>query len=1292
MTDFGVGVGVLLPVRLETRLDTFPPDAEPPDRAGHTRLRVLVVPDVPSFDSHDPTVRADELDLVDATWRDAGGDLGGPGGTAAFLALAAAVGPARAAFLLRRFPAVAAGGTWRADRTSAVLREQARWPVLRGIPGYLELYALLGSDPVQLAAWQPPHSERDGVLAQPADVGDATGWGPSWVAAAASGLTAVLDLDDVPGRGRVDPVEIDALVVLGLSAQSPTTLFGAHADGGGLELTAPGTAAASVHGAATTDRDPRRWLSRVAGGPSPSAAAVSGALCGDAAVLGPLPGGETQHDEGQADLLAATWPALAGHALQDLWTDPGEDPDAAPRWGDWVARWVRPEGPLPPVLVRGQPYGLLPVTTLAHWDGRGGEERLERVVAALVRAQAPTAARRAEESLGTVVGASADRAYELIAQVPRSSGYATRTMLRLDVLADVWQDPDLADRARSWWDGQTRQLLQDPLSHPRHPMVALGWPWPLRLPLLAPAIDVPGPALESLFEQGLDKDPDAWHRDLLLWLLEHTDSSREQTAEFVHMLQERGRPDSLLFRLCLLSMMLVWSEVVRSTAVPRSAALTDGEPDLLARLTAGFGPAPPSDVARTAVDATLRGIKGLAYGTDPAAAVERRLRGVLDTATGRRLDVLATALPWRRLSTGPWAAADRGLGMYGWVDRPFRGGRDPGPAAGGVLLAPSDAQARTAAILRDRAVHDTSAAVEADSRWEMRLTSAQVGLAADLVAEVRGGAHPSEALGRKVEEILGTYGTVSAARDAWRIRPEHAGRRTCDGLRVLQLTDDVVQATVGPLTADQLHDLAELRRVTGTLADVLLAQGVWDVVQGGFGQAGAATDAAAGLAMPPDLRALRTERGSTSRRTAVVVVLPDADAPADARAASPVTLADPAVATWLTERTSGSSWTWSRGAAAVGIDELGLTPVDCLALSDDDLVRLATERLGGAPTSFPDGPRAIRREAAALHCNPLSRNSIRPDDAAPDPDPLDPAPELRARYARLRAAAVGLAAELAAAAAPVDLLRRAARWGIAPTPEAVVDPADPTDPELARLLSSAATTLAARLTTSPEPAATADLTAAQLLSAIAELAVPGGRVPVLCRAASGDLPPLLPCSTDASGRPDVDRLWLEIVSAVRPRLAVIDAHQAVSVREGRPAWAAWSTRPDDPWQLAPGPQLVLAYGPGGALAAPTVAVGVVDAFAEAVPDSTHTATAAFAFATPASRAPQAILLAVTPQEEERLDSETLLATLLETRELARVRMLRAEDAGLWDAAALGLLPADSVEGRVYEFSPEPEGG
>ena len=69
---------------------------------------------------------------------------------------------------------------------------------------------------------------------------------------------------------------------------------------------------------------------------------------------------------------------------------------------------------------------------------------------------------------------------------------------------------------------------------------------------------------------------------------------------------------------------------------------------------------------------------------------------------------------------------------------------------------------------------------------------------------------------------------------------------------------------------------------------------------------------------------------------------------------------------------------------------------------------------------------------------------------------------------------------------------------------------------------------------------------------------------------------------------------------------------------------------------------------------------MVDEWTEVIPDRTQLTGVSFHVDQPAARAPQAILLAVAPNEAHVWSLATLEATVLETLDLARLRLVDAE--------------------------------
>jgi hypothetical protein len=199
-------------------------------------------------------------------------------------------------------------------------------------------------------------------------------------------------------------------------------------------------------------------------------------------------------------------------------------------------------------------------------------------------------------------------------------------------------------------------------------------------------------------------------------------------------------------------------------------------------------------------------------------------------------------------------------------------------------------------------------------------------------------------------------------------------------------------------------------------------------------------------------------------------------------------------------------------------------------------------------------------------------------------------------------------------------------------------------------------------------------------AALAELAVPDGRLAILARIPTADLPALQALAPDAStGLSGFDAEWVSTVAAVRQPMARLELLQLEAALDPATApFRCWSDRRDDPWQttVQPGPdgrrpasRMVALFGPQGVLSGADVALGLVDSWGETVPETEHLTTAAFGFNAPAARAPQAILLAVPPNASRVLDTAALVHMLAETRLAARAR---AADPGELAAAAAAL--------------------
>lgn len=1255
-------IGVLLPVRLETRFT--PPAAD----AGWL-LKLRIVPDAVSLDQHQPLATADELSAVQTLWQFTDGDLTTEQGKSQWRRFAVHVGAARGAWLARTFPAVADPGGGLTIELPPTVREGLSTGRVAGLPKALQVWIARGGARAQLMSELDIDPDGLGLDIPDPESGE-TRWWSSFKRAKEVGLGAEIDL------GPARPDDLDSITVVGLGEEDPRQLFTAHRDAGTLGILRLGTSTNSVDGEPAADlaRDPMTWLTLLTAPPSqPSAVGLSTALTGDPGALGPLPGGDLAHRELNQWLVAGVWSALWGHWVKDVWGAGKMTPDL----GVWAFENLVPEGPQPPIRIGDQPYGVLPVTSARRWIAESKDPAVEVTIARLASSGRDRLA-RSVEAAGNVVGADTDRLLELIGQVPNSRGYAWRWALPLDLIYQLsWSlGPGAAHRAlEKWWNGTAEAVIDITGRPPARPYGMLGYPQDLALPLVVPTNLGPGHDLGEALKRLLQIPP----------------ANLASPGVLKELFQPV--PNSLLFRLLLHSRLVDAAEVARFAAGETEPLLepvtaASSQPTQLSLWGSRFTDAmvtnePPGmlfELGRKSVSALID--------ADPVE-VERVFRATLDTAS-HRVDPWLTGLASRRLNSLTEQGAQFALGAYGWVESPRpRSAGEPEPE---FLHAPSAEQALTSAVLRDRALTDPEA-----GRWAIDLTSAGVQLVSWLTAEVRLGAHLSEAAGRFVEGVLGSRTSVNDARRLYPIRTEHVGRRVCDGLAVVKAYTADPAGVRAQLSLDAARQagVEALAAAVDDYGDLLVSGAVFDVVSGRTQQAAASMEAAAGLGAPPTLDVLRTARSGRTARSTVVVAMPDAPTPAVVDTSiSPALLADPAVAAAIVDLTgvpSGPAWSWSvlseAGAvlADVTLADLALHPVDTLSLSGDELARWAVSAVpGGVSALAPPGPGKAQRLADLFGSRPampedLSFGGSPPSGAAAQAD-------LANRYAAVHALAAQVQASFTAAATTTELARvliDALRWGITPLR------AD--GPPPAALAGRCAMALAERISAAPLPAEAAVLAPAPLARALAELVSPQGRLPVLARMRLDQVP------TALTPEPTVlDPDWLEVVSAVRPHLARLEVHQLSAASP----LSVWTSRPGDPWQLdrsldaqpveAHGlvteSHLLAVFSPPGTLdpgGGPDrmVAFGLLDAWSEVIPAPDHATTAALHYDAPGARAPQAILIAVPPHVGTPLSAETLVEILDETRALGRARAAGpAERDPVAAGAPMMLLPTGQPTG------------
>jgi hypothetical protein len=396
---------------------------------------------------------------------------------------------------------------------------------------------------------------------------------------------------------------------------------------------------------------------------------------------------------------------------------------------------------------------------------------------------------------------------------------------------------------------------------------------------------------------------------------------------------------------------------------------------------------------------------------------------------------------------------------------------------------------------------------------------------------------------------------------------------------------------------------------------------------------------------------------------------------------SPATVLDPSVASLLARVHPAATWDLevqtAAGAVTLSLADLGLEPIDALALDLSVIERLAREEVG-APADAPvdGGCRQAYADSAALAgvigARPATLRSVAEDRSVGPTDDAPPA-DIATRYESVLQVGQALADELSSAIATsasgvlAELLQACRRWGIVPTEGA--------DTEAGAR--QALDRLQTRLAAAP---ASIGLDRASLATAATALVSSTGHVALTAE---------LPAVASVRHAPRFDEEWLSVTAAVRTNLARLDAHQLAAASPFVPH----VNRPDDPWQTdAADPRaLVAVYATAGldpSTTGSTIAASVVDRLDEVIPDAEQIAGAAFGFDAPAARAPQAVLLAVPPVDGQALDAALLAQIVAETRDLAHARMARPVDFGQSPNAVLGAatVPATGVAAIALETS------
>lgn len=310
---------------------------------------------------------------------------------------------------------------------------------------------------------------------------------------------------------------------------------------------------------------------------------------------------------------------------------------------------------------------------------------------------------------------------------------------------------------------------------------------------------------------------------------------------------------------------------------------------------------------------TRTAIEGLASETLEATDFERLLGESLATC-GTRVDAWITSIATARLDLLR-RRRPRGLriGAYGWLvnlplyrdpaasleDLPGRYADQPAPVAPrrqvGWVHAPSIVHAQTAAILRSAELSHGDDAGSSVARID--LTSARVRAATQLLDAVHNGQPLGAVLGYRLERSMQDQGLARLIADLRAAYPQRSVPMS-DGAAEQVAPHDVVDGELLwsawhaaknggaalPNSAQailaQIEPLIEeLDGAIEAVSDLLLAEGVHNIVRGNHARAAATLNAIAyGEPLPTDLDVVRSPRNGNSLTHRVVLLLPNGDA------------------------------------------------------------------------------------------------------------------------------------------------------------------------------------------------------------------------------------------------------------------------------------------------------------------------------------------------------------------------------------------------------------------------------
>jgi hypothetical protein len=660
-------------------------------------------------------------------------------------------------------------------------------------------------------------------------------------------------------------------------------------------------------------------------------------------------------------LNALVWPAAMGYWFDTL-VQPGPSDAVIADIRSHALQMVRGRGPLPPLRIGAQPYGVLPVTSFANWQPLNEPPGVVHLVAFLRSAyswwqdgvaHAPVVRADADPDHGVL---------DALAQLPVSTTVGVRSMVGANACyipngfspAGSPAQPMAEEANRQRWLALLglRALgvpgypyLGQLVAH-ADPIATLDLPYTVDFRLPPDQQDLAWQAvityLNNLPKRGVKDFAAENPRTLgsLLALL----ARRSVMLERLRVGIQETQP-TIAGSLVEAHVRIDSAPVLNSTLIPTTATLRIGQTlSAASDVLAGNVKQPDGSLLAMSdhLDRRLVGVDFVDLLTHPqyadtvnavhavaALAPDRAalLLGEALDVVSHRLDPWLTSLATRRLSQLRLAKASGvTLGAYGAIEglvrRPARALVQTPPlgaptplstdvSAGGFIHAPSLAQAATAAVLR--AGHLSHADRDpASAALAIDLTSARVRAALGLLDGVRQGQSLGALLGYRAERQLHELGAHTAVEIVRGLAPPPVvtatgtpeglpPRAVCDGLALSRLERTKVLAAVKAEDIGAVTTtLDALEDAVDAVADLLLAESVHQIVVGNPDRAGAALDTLnRGEGVSAEPAVVRTPRTGVSLTQRVLIALPRTPSAAPGwRTDDPRAAAEPRIAAW----------------------------------------------------------------------------------------------------------------------------------------------------------------------------------------------------------------------------------------------------------------------------------------------------------------------------------------------------------------------------------------------------------